>query len=103
MFNALKSLKNNSLIVITRPDKGRGTVIMDKKDYINKVEQILSDTSKFKEIKEDIFAFITKLEDKLGRLLRRLLKLNVINKDTFSSIFSSGSSPGILYGLPKNP
>ena len=98
---ALKSLKSDKSIVITRPDKGRGTVILDKLDYIKKIEQILLDNSKFKSISEDVFKFITRLEDRLARLLRKLLKFKVINKETFNFLFSSGSSPGILYGLPK--
>ena len=94
-------LKSDKSIVITKPDKGRGTVIMNKDEYLNKVNNILSDTSKFKAITVDAFHYITKLEDKLARLLRQLLKLNVISKKIFNTLFSSGSSPGILYGLPK--
>ena len=101
LYNALKSLRSDNSIIITKPDKGRGTVVMNKKDYINKVENILNDTTKFKQITEDTFKFITRLEDKLGRLLRKLLKLKIINNDTFNFVFKSGSSPGILYGLPK--
>ena len=100
-FEALKSLKSDESIIITRPDKGRGTVILDKKEYINKVESILNDKTKFKLITEDAFTYITRLEDKLSRLLRKLLKTKVINSETFKFLFSSGSSPGILYGLPK--
>jgi hypothetical protein len=32
----LKKLKENTSLVITRPDKGRGVVLMDKHDYVNK-------------------------------------------------------------------
>ena len=49
-----------------KPDKGRGTVVMDKKQYIKNLESILNDTGKFKIITEDIFTFITRLEDKLA-------------------------------------
>ena len=100
-FEALMSLKTDKTIHVTRPDKGTGTVILDKSDYINKVEAILCDQTKFKEIKEDILTFITRLEDKLARKLRDLLKAAVITKDEFSFLFTSGSSPGVLYGLPK--
>ena len=41
------------------------------------------------------------MEDKLARLLRNLLKTKIIDKNTFDFLFSSGTSPGILYGLPK--
>lgn len=87
-------LKSDKSIIITKPDKGRGTVIMNKDDYLEKVKHILSDTSKFKVINVNPFHYITKLEDKLARL-RQLLKLNVITKNIFNILFTSGSSPGI--------
>ena len=31
-----------------RPDKGTGVVIMDRSEYVNKVEQIILDETKFK-------------------------------------------------------
>ena len=34
-------------------------------------------------------------------MLRKLLKLNIIEQKTFNFLFSSGSAPGVLYGLPK--
>ena len=74
---------------------------MNKKDYLMKVEDILNNLSKFKLIKDNYFHYITKLEDKLARLLRQLFKSNITTKDIFNSLFTSGLSPGILYGLPK--
>lgn len=76
-------------------------MILDKLEYINKVEEILNDTNKFKRILEDPFKYITKLEDKLARILRKLLKLKIITDETFMYLFSSGSTFGVLYGLPK--
>lgn len=101
LFQALKSLRADTSIIITKPDKGRGTVILDKLEYINKVEEILNDTTKFKRVLEDPFKYITKLEDKLARILRKLLKLKIITDETFKYLFSSGSTLGVLYGLPK--
>ena len=94
-------MRADKSIVITRPDKGLGTVILDKLEYISKVEEILSDTTKFKRILEDPFKYITKLEDKLARLLRKFLKLKIITDETFKYLFPSGSTLGVLYGLPK--
>ena len=44
---ALRELKNNKDIIISRPDKGSGVVIMSKCDYINKLHSIMDDWSKF--------------------------------------------------------
>ena len=43
----LKELKKDKSIIITRPDKGRGVVVIDKSDYISKMNAILSDRTKF--------------------------------------------------------
>ncbi|KAF7677257.1 hypothetical protein TCON_2655 [Astathelohania contejeani] len=95
-FDIIKNLKSDSSICITRPDKGRGVVILDKLDYIGKVERLLADKSKFVSLSIDPFMFLLKCEDKLNRVLRSL-------KDVFdyTKIFATGSVPGILYGLPK--
>ena len=40
-MNALKSLQRDRSILISKPDKGNGVVLMDKIDYKNKVNLIL--------------------------------------------------------------
>ena len=42
------------LKIITKPDKGNGVVILDRKLYNKAIEEIISDTSKFKKLKEDL-------------------------------------------------
>ena len=42
-FQAIKALRSNDDILITKPDKGSGVVIMSKTDYIFKMESILHD------------------------------------------------------------
>ena len=46
-FRALNSLHSNENIVITKPDKGSGVVILNKNDFIDKMLVILDDPSKF--------------------------------------------------------
>lgn len=62
---------------------------------------ILSDHNKFMPVTNDLFHELLKLEDKTHRLLRNLLKEDVINRDTYSRLRPNGSKPGIMYGLPK--
>ena len=95
----LQSLKEDESIVITRPDKGKGIVILDKTDYDNKLHEIVSDTSKFKLIKSDIQTAILKYEDKLNRLLRKIK--NNTNDNLSNNLYASGTKPGHLYGIPK--
>ena len=43
---ALKSLRNTG-IVITKPDKENGVILLDRSDYFSKLEMIVKDRSKF--------------------------------------------------------
>ena len=46
-ISAIKNLKNKKEIIITKPDKSNGVVLLTKDDYIRKMRTILEDTSKF--------------------------------------------------------
>ena len=48
----LRNLRKNKDIVITKPDKGNGVVILDRKLYNNAIEKIISDTSKLEKLNE---------------------------------------------------
>ena len=98
---ALKDLKQDTNVILSRPDKGRGIVIMDKQEYISKVEDILSDQTKFTAITEEAHKVVTRAEDRLINLLRTLKKDKIITSDTYKYIYPSGSSPGIMYATPK--
>ena len=49
-FEAIKFLRLNSDIIITKPDQGSGVVILNKTDYLTKMNFILNDSSKFQNI-----------------------------------------------------
>lgn len=49
----LKNLSVDKSIYITRPDKGKGIVILNRDDYNKKMNDILSDTNIFRIIKND--------------------------------------------------
>ena len=78
----LRNLRKNKDIVITKPGKGNRVVILDRKFYINTIEEIISDTSKFEKLNEDP---TLNREASLERFLRKLkqktflMKLNMIN------------------------
>ena len=100
-FNVLTNLATNQDIVITKPDKGNGVVILDKNDYLAKMQTTLSDRTKFKIIDKDLFKLIIKLEDHYNRILSTLKKKDVINDTTYNELYVRGSQPGVMYGLPK--
>ena len=100
-FDAIKNLKNDHSIKIIRPDKGKGVVILNTTDYNSKMQNILNDTSKFVKLNKDPGKEVRRLEDKVRRAIDTLLKKNLLTLSQYKEIYPSGSSPALLYGLPK--
>ena len=65
------------------------------------MESIISDTTKFKPITETIEKFTLRIEEKINRFLLKLKNLKKLPSEIYDKLRSTGSSPGILYGLPK--
>ena len=97
----LKSLSQNKDIIVTKPDKGRAVVILDRNTYVTKMQDIVSDSTKFQPISESLEKYSLKIEDKVNNFLRKMKNLNIFSDDLYKQLFVSGSGPGILYGLPK--
>ncbi|KAG1682668.1 hypothetical protein GQR58_010742 [Nymphon striatum] len=100
-YRILRSLSTDKSIIISKPDKGRGVVLVNKDTYINRMTDIISDPSKFSPINEPILKFSMKIEDKINNFLRKIKNLNLIPEELYKLLFVTGSGPGILYGLPK--
>jgi hypothetical protein len=93
---ALLNLKKKEDIIITRPDKGGGTVILNKSDYMEKLRAILSDTNKFQECKTDQRK---KLKSDLNNALK---SIEIIDKYLYKDLTLTGEyENGHFYGLPK--
>ena len=94
----LKRLKMNQDIIIVRPDKGNGVVILDKQDYIKGMLNILKDTTKFRKLETDP----TRLrEGQLQRFLRSLKNTSFFSDGLYEKLYPTGSQPARMYGLPK--
>ena len=95
-----KRLKKNKDIIILRPDKGNGVVVLDKLAYNNAISDLLSDDTKFKKLQSDP---TLRREGQLQRYLRKLKKNSVFDCGTYRNIYPTGSQPATcrLYGLPK--
>ena len=94
----LKRLKKNKDIIILRPDKGNGVVVLHKLAYNNAISDLLSDDTKFKKLQSDP---TLRREGQLQRYLRKLKKNGVFDSGTNRNIYPTGSLPARLYGLPK--
>ena len=93
-----KTFKKNKDIVITKPDKGNGVVILEQKLYDNAIEEIISDTSKFEKFNEDP---TLKREASVQRFLRKLKQKNFFNDNEYDKLYPSDSAPARIYGTPK--
>ena len=100
-LNTLKDLRNDNSIVIMKPDKGNGVVIVNKDDYHKKMDEILADTSKFELLDDDAVKLTIKRENQVKALLKKLKSDNCINSKTYNELYPTGTRIGILYGLPK--
>ena len=103
-LKSLRALSRNSDLFISRFDKGNGICIDTKSNYLDKMNNFLSDTSKFSKYhphanaKKDPFLVA---EDRLNRNLLKLHKEGAISFNLYSQMRSTGSQPARLYGLPK--
>ena len=91
-------MKENDEIVIVPADKGKCTVIMDKDDYVQKMETKLQDTSTYKEIFEDP---TPKLQKELANQLNKLEENGEIDKTTHYRIRPTQSQIPRIHGHPK--
>ena len=66
-LKALHNLRKEKHLVIQKADKGNTVTITEKNAYINKMKEIVSDTTKFEQIniEEDNLIFFQKARKKL--------------------------------------
>ena len=102
-FLALKSLSKNKNIVIMKPDKGSGIVILNRADYITKMEEIVNDSTKFKlTSNQDVYGISRTIENRVRTYLREHVKKpGYISDEVYKQLYPNGSHIGVLYGLPK--
>ena len=72
-FLELKTLVRNDTIIIQKADKGNVIVLLDKITYLEKMENILSDNTKFLEVKlgkrNKELDYLLEEEDKITKFL----------------------------------
>ena len=105
-FASLKSLSKNDSLIIQKSDKGNSIAIINKDGYLQKIRNVLSDSSKFSEIcitKEKHLNFLINIEKQITDLLRQLHPSQVISDTEYKKLKPRGSRFGILYGLCKIP
>ena len=83
-------------IVIARPHKGSGVVILDRDIYNWKKLEIINNTTKFKKLKDN-----PTREGQLQCSLRKIKDKNLFDENMYKKIYPCGSKPATIYGLPQ--
>ncbi|BHF83967.1 hypothetical protein SprV_0902711600 [Sparganum proliferum] len=95
---ALRTLKADKSIVILPADKGRSTVVMNKEDYTNKVDELLGDRTAYIPREGDT----TKtLISEINKDLASLRKSKAITQLDWLRMKPKDSAIARFYGLPK--
>ena len=92
----IKGLRKRA--VILKPDKGQGIVLLKKEDYVESMERIFADRSKFKEVETD--NTISRVEN-LKRYLNTLLNRGEITESEKKEMRMKGANRARARGLPK--
>ena len=107
LVRSIQKLKKRDDIVITKPDKGSGVVVMDKLEYIRLLnEASVDDLTKFRPVSQQkpttrgrppkYYHPLLAKEKHLESVVRKLLP-----KEMADSVCKKGSRLAHLYGLPK--
>ena len=75
--------------------------LLNRADYIGKVNAILEDTNKFLKLGDLSFDDTQKLENKLQKRFLELFRRKFISKEVYEFIRPVGSQRPRMYGLPK--
>ena len=101
-LRTISELKRDNNIILTRPDKGNGVVVLNRDDYNKKMLAILSDTDKFERIGEVETHDNTTLQERaLQAYLLRAMKNGHITAEVYEEIRPVGSTRPRMYGVPK--
>ena len=90
-----KQLKNNSDIGIRKADKSNTFIILNKCDYISKINNIISDTTKFKKIQRDPTKLLKAKVNTLIDSVKSVCGQHKLNK------IIGEYEPGYIYGNVK--
>jgi hypothetical protein len=93
---ALKVLKAEKDILILPADKGCATVILDKSEYVAKMDALVKDEKTYTQLSKDP---TQKYRNKLIKELRSLKK--DVPEYLYWQMYPSGVIPPRIYGLPK--
>ena len=95
---ALKQLQKEESILILPADKGRATVVLDKQEYKEKVNIMLSDQKTYEKLNHDPTA---RYKRKLVNILTTLKKDNKISEKKYWKLYPTVENIPRMYCTPK--
>ena len=95
---AINDLKKDDSIMILPANKGRVTVVLNKKEYHSKCQTPLADAKTYKKLKTDP---TNKYKKEFAIALRDLKDRNVIDQALHAKLYPTCDQPPRFYGLPK--
>ena len=102
-LDALRSLFRNKELINEKTHKGNTVVLLNRTDFISKMQLILPDIEKFKKIQIDgiylMIQFTWKI--KLMNFSKKVKEKQEISDKVSNKLYPTVSKPGILYSLCK--
>ncbi|XP_072021904.1 uncharacterized protein [Amphiura filiformis] len=95
---ALVDLKKDDKIMILPADKGKSTVVLNKVDYEEKVNNMLSDEKTYQKLKSDP---TSKYKDKLLVMLKKWKKEEKITVSEYWKLYPTAENTPRMYCTPK--
>ena len=88
-LKSLKDLINNKDIIIQKADKGNTVVVLNKIDYINKMNNFLQNSNKFEKIENEVdkeLNYIINTENKFKTVFKNLYVQGQLTKNEYERI-----------------
>ena len=104
LHKTLQNLSKDQSITVTRYDKGNGVCLMEKEDYLKKLDDIVNDRSKFEIVekgkRKNARDPLLKQQDDVKKLLTKHIEKHV-SMEKLKELKPSGTGAGKLYGTCK--
>ena len=96
-YQVLKDVKKDNTRMVLTADKGMSMVVVDRKDYAKKSEELLHQQN-YKILQTDP---TNKYKNKLISLIKSIKAEGGMDDNTYRRLYPTGAVPPKYYGLPK--
>ena len=97
-LKALRELKEDEDVIVVPADKGKCLVVMDKTEYVTKMEEKLQDTTTYVEIRKDP---TTEIQNELKKHLQVMQEAGEVSEWEYWRLYPNETQIPRMYGLPK--